>query len=147
MGSTFTALHFHIVFATKERRDFIAAFWRNQFHEYLGGTIRGLGDVALAVGGVEDHVHVLVSLKPAHRLADVPRELKKASSVWASERFEPSFAWQEGYSAFSVSPSHLDAVRNYIANQEEHHHAVDFNQELKRLLERNDVSYDPKYLQ
>ena len=74
MGSTYTSLHFHIVFSTNERRGLIAAVWRPRLHEYLGGAVRGLGGVAESVGGVEDHVHILASLKASHRLADFMRE-------------------------------------------------------------------------
>jgi REP element-mobilizing transposase RayT len=102
--------------------------------------------VASAIGGIDDHVHILASFKPTHRLADVLRDLKKSSSAWVAEHFEPRFAWQEGYAAFSVSPSHLDAVRAYVNGQEEHHRRVGFVDELKRLLERNGVDYDPRYL-
>jgi len=102
--------------------------------------------VAETVGGVEDHVHILASLNATHRLADFLRELKKASSVWSAENHDPSFAWQEGYAAFSVSPTHRDVVRRYIANQEAHHQKVGFVDEIKRLLARNGVNYDPKYL-
>jgi REP element-mobilizing transposase RayT len=146
MGSSYTSLHFHIVFSTKQRRGLITAAWRPRLHEYLGGTVRGLGGVAETVGGVEDHVHILASLNATQRLADFLRELKKASSVWSAENHDPSFAWQEGYAAFSVSPTHRDVVRRYIANQEAHHQKVGFVDEIKRLLARNGVDYDPKYL-
>jgi putative transposase len=146
MGSTYISLHVHIVFSTKDRRPLIASTWRACLHEYLGGTVRGLDGVAETVGGVEDHVHILASLKATHRPADFLRELKKASSVWSAENHEPAFAWQEGYGAFSVSPTQRDIVRRYIENQEEHHRKISYVDELKRLLERNGVEYDPKYL-
>jgi len=74
------------------------------------------------------------------------QELKKASSVWAAEKHEPVFSWQEGYAAFTVSWTHLDALRQYIATQEAHHQKHDFCGELKALLDKNRVKYDPKYL-
>jgi putative transposase len=146
MGSTFYSLHYHIVFSTKERRPLIRPEWRPRLHEYLGGTVRGMGGVAEAVGGVEDHVHLLVSLKTTEAPADLVRELKKASSIWTAEKHEPMFAWQEGYSIFTVSWTHVPIVRRYIANQEPHHRKIAFVDELKRLLEKNGVKYDPKYL-
>jgi hypothetical protein len=115
-------------------------------HEYLGGTVRGLGGVAQCVGGVEDHVHLLVGLKTMDAPADVVRELKKASCSWAQE-FERGFKWQEGYAIFSVSSSHRPALVKYIATQEEHHAQIPFVEELKRLLARNHVEYDPRYLE
>jgi putative transposase len=146
MGSTFYSLHYHVLFSTKERRSFLRSEWGARVHECLGGTVRGLGGVAEAVGGVEDHVHLLLSLKTTQAPADLTRELKKASSVWISENFEHGFSWQEGYTIFTVSWTHGQALRRYIAGQEAHHQRNSFADELKRLLEKNGVSYDPKYL-
>ena len=146
MGSTFYSLHYHIVFSTKERRQLIRPEWRQQLHEYLGGTIRGLGGVAEMVGGVTDHVHLLMSLKTSAAPAEIVRELKKASSVWAAEKYDRLFSWQEGYAIFSTSWTHCPVLNRYIAGQEEHHRQLPFADELKRLLKKNGVSYDPKYL-
>ena len=74
------------------------------------------------------------------------QELKKASSAWAAEKHEPDFFWQEGYAAFTVSWTHIEAVRQYIATQEEHHRKTDFVSELKHLLDKNGVKFDEKYL-
>jgi REP element-mobilizing transposase RayT len=146
MGSTYYSLHYHWVCSTKERRPFIRADWRPRLHEYLGGTIRGLDGVPLKVGGVEDHVHALIGLKPTHCISDFSRELKKASSVWAAENHEGEFEWQEGYSIFAVSVSLMETVSHYIARQEEHHRKMTFEDELKLLLEKHGIKYDPKYL-
>ena len=112
MGSTFFSLHYHIVFSTKARMPFIRADWRPRVHSYLGGIIRGTNGIAEIVGGVADHVHMLVSLRAVHCIADVLRDMKKDSSTWLKEHFEDSFAWQEGYAAFTVSPSATDSARN-----------------------------------
>jgi putative transposase len=125
----------------------IHARWRQALHEYLGGTVRGLGGCARSVGGVEDHVHLLVSLDANHRIKDFLRELKKASSVWAATHHCPAFAWQVGYAAFTVSASRQENVRRYIESQEKHHKKVTFIDELRLLLEKHGVEYDPKYLQ
>ena len=85
MGSTYHSLHYHVVFSTKERRPLIRAEWRSRLHEYLGGAVRGMGGVAEAVGGVEDHVHLLLSLKTTAVPADMIREVKKASSAWVAQ--------------------------------------------------------------
>lgn len=146
MGSTFLSLHYHIVFSTKERRPSIKSNWRSLLHQYLGGTVRGLGCVPEIIGGVEDHVHLLVGLRATHRLSDFMQELKKASSIWSAENHEKTFSWQDGYAAFSISSTHRDAVRQYIATQEEHHRKTDFVTELKNLLDRNGVRYQEKYL-
>jgi len=148
MGSTFSSLHFHLVFSTKHRIPQINSDWRGRLHEYLGGTVNGLHGTSQGVGGTDDHVHLLVGLKPTHRLADFMRELKKASSVWVHDQIGMNeFARQEGYGAFTVSPPARPGVRNYIANQEEHHRKWSFQEELISLLEQAGIEFDPKWLE
>jgi putative transposase len=146
MGSTFYSLHHHVVFSTKERRPLIKPAWRSQLHQYSGGVVRGLGGVAEMVGGVEDHVHLLMSLTTRAAPADIVRELKKATSVWAAEHHDPLFAWQEGYGIFSASWTHCASVSRYIAGQEEHHRNLAFTEELQRLFRKNGVSFEPGML-
>lgn len=144
---SYLSLHYHLVFSTKERRPLIGEEWRDELHQYLGGTINGLGGVSQQVGGVADHVHLLVGLKATHTLADVVRELKKASSTWVrDEKRERRFAWQEGYAAFTVSPTARAKVRAYIRNQAAHHRKLSFRDELVRMLEQAGIDYDPEYL-
>lgn len=146
MGSTFFSLHYHFVFSTKERRPLIRGEWAPRMHSYLAGIIRGMNGVAEIVGGVADHVHLLASLRPVHCIADLMRDMKKDSSTWAKDNFDRRFAWQEGYAAFTVSPSATEAVKRYIANQEAHHAKYSFVDELKDLLEKAGIEYDEKYL-
>lgn len=147
MASTYLSLHYHIVFGTKNRAPLINADWQPRLHDYLGGIIRGFGGFPEGIGGVEDHVHLLMSLKATHSLADLMRELKKASSVWVRDSLgEKQFAWQEGYAAFTVSASVLDSVRKYIANQETHHRVKSFREEIIELLEKAGVDYNLDYL-
>ena len=118
---THTILYYHVVFSTRLRRPSIKDEWINRLHAFLGGIVRGQGGSAI-VGGVHDHVHLLIGLKPSHRLSDIMREVKHESSRWIHETIrEPGFAWQKGYSAFTVSPLACEKVKQYIANQKEHH--------------------------
>lgn len=114
----------------------------------MGGVIKGLGGVPEKIGGVADHVHVLVGLKSTHCLADFVRELKKASTSWIQQetKIGDKFTWQGGYAAFTVSATSLEAVRDYIANQEEHHRVKSFREEFVTMLEKAGISYDAKYL-
>ena len=147
MPSTYLSLHYHLVFGTKQWEPCIAPPWRSRLHEYLGGTISGLGGSPQGIGGVADHVHLLVGLKATHCLADVLRELKKASSVWVHEQIGlRSFAWQEGYAAFTVSVTSREAIKTYIAHQEEHHRTKSFREELIEMLNKAGIEYEPKYL-
>ena len=137
MASTYLSLHYHLIFCTKHRQPLIAPQWRSRLHEYLGGTIAGLDGIPQGTGGVADHVHMLVGLKATHCLADVLRELKKASSAWIHEQIGlAAFAWQEGYAAFTVSAPSRPAIQNYIANQEEHHRKGTFDDEYQLFVKR-----------
>jgi REP element-mobilizing transposase RayT len=147
MASTYLSLQYHLVFSTKNREAFVAPEWRTRLHDYLGGTVRGLGGFPEGVGGVADHVHLLIGLKATHCLADFMRELKKASSLWVHDEMRlRTFAWQEGYAAFTVSATARNAVRNYIANQDEHHRTKSFREELLEMLNKSGIEYDPRYL-
>jgi REP element-mobilizing transposase RayT len=127
MSSTHLSLHYHLVFGTKNHEALISSTWRDRLHAYLGGVIRTLDGMPEAVGGVADHVHLLVGLRATHTLADVLRELKSVSSKWVHEEMGVrSFAWQEGYGGFTVSASQLENVRDYIQQQEEHHRTRTF---------------------
>ena len=148
MASTYLSLHYHIVFGTKDRRPLIDASWRLRLHEYLGGTVRGLGGVPEAIGGVADHVHLLVGLKSTHCLADFVRDLKKSSAGWVHDGIDRGgkFAWQNGYAAFTVSATSCEAVREYLAHQEEHHRERSFREEFVAMLEKAKITFDPRYL-
>ena len=146
MGSTFFSLHYHLIFSTKERVPMIHAEWRPRLHAYMGGIIRGMNGVAEIVGGVADHVHLLASLRPVHCVADVMRELKKESTNWVKDSFDSRFSWQEGYAAFSVSPTNINSVKRYIADQERHHAKRSFVDELRECLEQAGTRYNEKYL-
>jgi putative transposase len=147
MPSTHLSLSYHLVFSTKDRRPLVHADWRDRLHPYMGGTIRSLGGMPLAVGGTEDHVHLLIGLRATHRLADVMRDLKVASTKWVHETVGASgFCWQDGYGAFTASQSHVEEIRRYISNQEEHHARRTFQEEYLEFLERNGVEYDERYL-
>ena len=148
MASTYLSLHYHLVFATKNRDAVIVPEWRVRLHEYLGGVVSGLAGFPQGVGGVADHVHLLVGLKATHCLADVLRELKKASSVWVHEQIGlRTFAWQEGYAAFTVSATARAGVQQYIANQEEHHRARSSQDELLDMLAKAGTEYDRRYFE
>jgi putative transposase len=147
MSSTHLSLHYHLVFGTKDHEPLIASAWRDRLHAYLGGVIRTLDGVPEAIGGVADHVHLLVGLRATHTLADVLREIKSVSSACLHKDVGVgSFAWQEGYGAFTVSSSQLETVSAYIQQQEEHHRTRTFREEYLALLQRSGVEFDERYL-
>ena len=145
MAHSYTNLLYHIVYGTKDRRPLIDEAFQPKLYEYLGGTVRGLKGVCLEIGGVQDHVHILAKLHPTIAVSDFLEKLKANSSKWARS-FSRDFGWQGGYSAFNVSESQIERVRNYIQNQAEHHKKSSFEEEMVALLRAHGVPYDPDHL-
>jgi hypothetical protein len=113
----------------------------------MGGCIRELGGHPIEIGGVSDHAHLVFGLKATHRLADVVREIKSASSGWVHREVGSSvFSWQEGYGGFTASERDLDGLLRYVRNQEEHHRQRTFEEEYRALLEEHHVEFDERYL-
>ena len=146
MPSTHLSLHYHIIFSTKGRRRMIADTWRDNLHVYIGGIIGDMNAVPTAIGGSGDHTHVLVGLRATHVLADVVRQMKRGASEWIHSHGVKAFTWQEGYAAFTVSPSQVAKVTQYIANQLEHHRRRSFEDEYLALLRSSGVDFDERYL-
>ena len=148
MPQSLAQIYVHIVFSTKDRRRVLTSEeLRAGVHSYLAGVCREKASPALTVGGVEDHVHLLCRMSRVLSIADIIRELKKASSRWVKE-IEPAmneFSWQAGYGAFSVSPSHIDTLRTYIANQVQHHKDETFQDEFRRLCRKYRVDINERY--
>lgn len=146
MPSSHICLNVHLVFSNKKRLPLINDEIRERLHAYLGGIVKGMNAMPLAVGGVSDHVHLLVSLKSKHRLDYFLRDLKADSSAWIHSELKKKFEWQKGYGAFSVSPSSPGSVKNHIANQAEHHCKTSFQHEYRNMLEISGIEFDEKYL-
>ena len=147
MPSTHLSLHYHLVFSTKYRMPFIAPEWRANLHAYLGGIVKGLDGVPLAIGGIEDHVHLLVGLRATHRLDYVLRDVKADSSIWIHKTVGlKKFEWQSGYLGLTVSPSQLERVKRYILNQEKHHRRQTFQEEYLEMLRLSGIEFDDRYL-
>lgn len=136
MDHSRVSLRIHCVFSTKDRRPTIPEALQQRLWEYIGGIARNLGMKAIAVGGIEDHAHVLLSLSPAIPLATAVQKIKANSSRWLHGETGKLFQWQEGYAAYSVSISHTDATVKYILNQREHHKKRTFDDELARMIEK-----------
>ncbi len=149
MPQSLAQVYLHLVFSTKYRVPFLRdKTLRDEVHRYLGGACGNLDSPSLIVGGVEDHVHLLCRLSRTRTLADLVRELKRESSRWIKEKDTAlaEFYWQGGYGAFSISPGHVEALRGYIAGQEEHHKKESFQDEFQRLLQKYGVAYDERYV-
>jgi putative transposase len=148
MGHTYANMLVHVIFSTKDRARLIDAELRPRLYEYMAGVARHEFGHALDMGGTEDRVHGILSLRTDVSVADAIRKWKSLSSAWIHKTFPEhhAFAWQAGYGVFSVSQSALQAVRAYIARQAEHHRRVTFEEELRAFLDRHGVSYDPVHI-
>lgn len=149
MPQSLSVVYIHLVFSTKDRRPFLRdKSIRESLHAYLGSISKQLDCAPILVGGVEDHIHILARFARTISQADWVKELKRVSNSWMQEqgRDYADFEWQSGYAAFSVSQSNLEAVKQYIANQEEHHRKINFQDELRALLRRHETEWDEKYL-
>ena len=148
MPGTYAQLLLHIVTATKGRTPWISTPVAERLYPYIGGIVRAEKGVLYEIGGVEDHVHMYVRWRPDGAVSDLMRKVKSGSSKWIHDTLPglSAFAWQEGYSVFSVSKSQEDTLKRYIKGQAEHHRAEDFKSELLRMLRANEVGFDEKYV-
>ena len=145
MPHTFSKNYVHVIFSTKDRRKIITKELQPRLWAYLAGIAKNHDMTIVAVGGTEDHLHILFHLPPKLALAKAVLLLKSNSSKWMNEA-GTDFAWQEGYGAFSVSTSNLDSVVRYIRNQEKHHQKLTFEEEFRAILQRHGMEYDPRDL-
>lgn len=149
MPQSLSIVYIHLVFSTKGRQPFLRDKpVRDSLHAYLGGISKRLDCAPLVVGGVEDHVHLLCRFGRTITQADWVKELKRVSNGWLKEQGTDyaRFEWQGGYAAFSVSQSNLEEVKQYIANQEEHHRKMNFQDELRALFRRHEQEWDERYV-
>ena len=138
----------HFVWGTHERRPTIRSDWKTRLFEYIGGILRNKKAKLLAAGGIEDHIHLYVSLPATLSIAQAAGAIKSNSSRWVHETIErgDSFQWQEGYGAFTVSKSNESEVIRYINDQEAHHRRNSFQEEFRALLDRHGIDYDDRNL-
>ena len=148
MGQSLVKNYIHIVFSTKLRKPFIDEKIENELFAYLGGVCNKLDCTVLKVGGYTNHVHILCMLSKNITLSKLLQDLKSNSSKWIKTKGEnyQNFFWQDGYGAFSVNPSEVEIVVNYIANQQEHHRKKNFQDEFRVFLEKYEVEFDERYV-
>ena len=148
MANTFVQINVHIIFHVKSSGIAMRTEDMSRIFEYIGGIIKGLGSFPMAIGGISDHIHILSTLPKTISIADYVRNIKTDSSKWIKtlDSNYSFFAWQDGYAAFSVSPSMLNATKSYIFNQAVHHSNRSFEDEYKAFLSKYGLKFDEKYL-
>src|SRR5947209_8604555 len=146
MSHTSGNILLHFIFSTAGRRPLIKLEFRNDLFAYLGRIVREMNATALIINGSNDHVHMLVRVRPMHSAAEITRVVKANSSRWVREKHSAGFGWQSGYGVFSVSESSAGAVTKYIAEQEEHHRTRSVQVEVVAFLKEQHVEVRPKYI-
>ena len=148
MPQSLAKILLHVVFSTKNRERIITDSIQPTLHAYMATVLQNLGCAPVLINSVEDHAHLLFDLSRTVAISRAVEDVKKASSKWIKTQGPEflDFAWQAGYGVFAVSESNVDAVREYIANQREHHARKTFQQEYIQLLERHQIAFDERYL-
>ena len=148
MPQSSAKVYLNVIFSTKNREPVLLDDWRDELFRVMGGTANNLGCQSLIVGGTVDHVHMLFQLGRTVTMSDAIGKIKSTSSAWVNQNHAPTtpFHWQAGYAAFSVSQSNVEAVRNYIRLQPEHHAKKSFQDELREWLRRYAIEWDERYV-
>lgn len=148
MGQSLVKNYIHIVFSTKHRAPLIHEPVEQELHAYLGGICKNLDCHPIKIGGYIDHIHILCMLSKKIALIKLLEEVKSHSSKWIKTKGSgyENFYWQDGYGAFSVNPSQVDVVINYIANQKEHHRKKTFQEEYRAFLKKYNAEYDERFV-
>jgi len=148
MANSYTSLFIHIIFSTNNRERILTPAVRDRLWAYMGGIARENRMKAVSIGGTADHAHLLILMPPVMPVAKAVQLIKGGSSKWLHESYVPlrKFSWQEGYGAFSIGTSQVDAVSEYIARQHEHHRARTFQEEYLSFLKEYKVEYDERYV-
>lgn len=148
MANTYTQLHIQLVFAVKYREAVIEKIWKTRLHQYISGIFQSNQHKMLQINSMPDHIHILSGLRPHQSVSALVQNVKTESTKWINDHgfTNSSFAWQEGYGAFSYSKSHVKDVIRYIQNQEIHHKKQTFLQEYKSFLRKFDIEYKDQYI-
>ncbi|MCW8129340.1 MAG: IS200/IS605 family transposase [Planctomycetota bacterium] len=147
MPQSLATLRIHVIFSTKRRMNLIPPAVESERYAYMATVLKALDSPAIAIGGVSDHVHILVSLSKNQALSKVIEEVKTSSSKWIKRKpGMEQFYWQTGYAAFSIGRSNEPALIRYIHHQKQHHRKTDFKDELRAFLKKYEVSFREEYL-
>jgi REP element-mobilizing transposase RayT len=147
MPQSLSSILVHLVFSIKHRKPLLQPAHQAELHPYMATVFRSLDCPSLAIGGTADHIHALFRLGRTKTVADVVEEVKVATSKWLKTKGPTLryFHWQNGYGAFSIGESGVNALRRYIAAQEEHHRRLTFQDEFRAILKKYRIPYDERY--
>jgi putative transposase len=148
MADTFSQIHIQLVFAVKHRQSLIHPSWEGKLQKYITGIVTNKQQKLLAINGVQDHIHMLVGMRPDCKISDLVREIKKSSTEMINDYklTNHHFHWQNGYGAFAYSKTDISFVCNYIHHQKEHHQKISFKDEYTSMLKEFEIEFKEEYL-
>ena len=147
MPNTYTQIHIQFVFAVKYRAALIGKEWKERLHQYMTGIFQGNNHKMLQINSMPDHIHIFIGMRPHQSISSLMQNVKTESSKWIKEQnLSHSFAWQEGYCAFSYTKSQVPDVIRYIQNQEIHHQKETFLNEYRKFLTEFEIEWDERYI-
>jgi len=148
MAHSYKSHFFHLIWSTKNRAKLISPAIQSQLYPYMGGIIRNLKGSLLEIGGMPEHVHLLINLKNLDKYSYFLRDVKSHSTLWIHKNFPDlkTFEWQEGFGSYTLHFSIVEKVRNYIKNQEKHHATMTFEEEYLKFLNGQNIEYDPRFV-
>jgi len=148
MPNTYSKLYAQIIFTVKGRSNFIQNEWKTELYKYVAGIVNGKSQKLYSIGGMPDHIHLLIGYSPSISVSDLIRDIKSNSSAFINRKMfiDKKFRWQSGFGAFSYGKSQISDVIRYIENQQEHHKHRTFREEYIQLLKNFDVDFDSDYL-
>jgi putative transposase len=146
MQKTYSKIYLHFVYTVKYRENLLKKEWRDELFKYMAGIVKAKNQIPIIINGVENHVHMLVAIRPNINISDFIRDVKNNSSKYINETkcLPKKFFWQEGFGVFSYHQSMVDIIHRYIENQEEHHRKKDFKDEYIDFLKEFNVEFDEK---
>ena len=148
MANTYSQIFIQLIFVVKNREPYLLKQYHPEIYKYINGIIINKNQKLLAINGIEDHIHLLIGLKPDIKISDLVRAIKISTTKFINEQswMKFNFQWQTGYAAFSYSKADVNNVYRYIMNQEEHHRKVTFKEEYIKFLKDFKIEYEEKYL-
>jgi REP element-mobilizing transposase RayT len=148
MANTYSQLTIHVIIAVQSRANLIKKDFQQDVYKYMTGIVKNKGHKLLSIGGVADHIHLVIGLNPSMAISDLVRDIKNNSTNFINDKkwLPGKFYWQEGYGVFSYSKSQRKDIIRYVENQEEHHKQSTFREEYLKILDRFEVDFDDKYI-
>ena len=146
MANTYSQIYLHVIFSVKDRESLILPEYEQELHSYLCGACKNRKHMVIAIGGMPDHIHLLISMHPSEGVSALVQSIKVQSSLWMHNKGVAKFSWQAGYAAFSYSKSQLPQVAKYILNQKEHHKDRSFDNEILHIAQKSGIEFKREYL-